>query len=452
MNDLIKNFLLWVVVVVVLMVVFQSFLFKSSGVGVQGMIYLQFFDQVDSGNVQKVMLGGDVCGVIIEIFYIICGGQLVIISVLYDCDLINVLCGKGVEIVQEVLLSGILFVFILMNFFLVILIIGFWIFIMCQMQGGGGGVKGVMFFGKFCVKLQGEDQIKVIFVDVVGCDEVKEEVGELVDFLCDLIKFIKLGGKILCGVLMVGLFGIGKILLVCVIVGEVKVLFFLIFGLDFVEMFVGVGVSCVCDMFEQVKKYVLCIIFIDEIDVVGCYCGVGLGGGYDECEQILNQLLVEMDGFEGGEGVIVIVVINCFDVLDLVLLCLGCFDCQVVVGLLDVKGCEQIFKVYMCKLLLVDDVVLMVIVCGMLGFFGVDLVNFCNEVVLFVVCGNEKEVCMDYFDCVCDKILMGVECCLMVMSEEEKMLIVYYEVGYVIVGCLVFEYDLVYKVMIILCG
>lgn len=325
-------------------------------------------------------------------------------------------------------------------------------FFMCQMQGGGGGCGGLMSFGKSKVCLLFEDQVKIIFVDVVGCDEVKEEVSELVEFFCDLGKFQCLGGCILCGVLMVGLFGIGKILLVKVIVGEVKVLFFIIFGFDFVEMFVGVGVFCVCDMFDQVKKYVLCIIFIDEIDVVGCYCGVGLGGGYDECEQIFNQLLVEMDGFEMNDGIIVIVVINCLDVLDLVLLCLGCFDCQVVVGLLDICGCEQIFKVYMCKVLLGDYVDFVVIVCGMFGFFGVDLVNLVNEVLLFVVCFNKCIVDMCEFELVKDKIMMGVECKIMVMFEKEKCNIVYYEVGYVIVGCLVLEYDLVYKVFIILCG
>lgn len=318
------------------------------------------------------------------------------------------------------------------------------------MQGGGG--KGVMLFGKSKVCMLMEDQIKMIFVDVVGCDEVKEEVVELVEYLCELSCFQKFGGKILKGVLMVGFLGIGKMLLVKVIVGEVKVLFFIIFGFDFVEMFVGVGVFCVCDMFEQVKKVVLCIIFIDEIDVVGCQCGVGLGGGYDECEQILNQMLVEMDGFEGNEGIIVIVVINCLDVFDLVLLCFGCFDCQVVVGLLDVCGCEQILKVYMCCVLLVFDIDVVIIVCGIFGFFGVDLVNLVNEVVLFVVCGNKCVVLMVEFEKVKDKIMMGVECCFMVMMEVQKELMVYYEVGYVIIGCLVLEYDLVYKVMIILCG
>lgn len=244
----------------------------------------------------------------------------------------------------------------------------------------------------------------------------------------------------------------GKILLVCVIVGEVGVLFFIILGFDFVEMFVGVGVLCVCDMFEQVKKNVLCIVFIDEIDVVGCVCGQGYGGGNDECEQILNQLLVEMDGFEVNEGVIIIVVINCKDVLDFVLLCLGCFDCQVVVGNLDIKGCEKILGVYVCKMLLGFDVDLWIIVCGMLGFLGVDFVNFVNEVVLMVVCVGCWFVIMVDFENVKDKVMMGVECCSMVLIVDQKEKIVYYEVGYVIVGLKLLECDLVYKVMIILCG
>lgn len=217
-------------------------------------------------------------------------------------------------------------------------------------------------------------------------------------------------------------------------------------------MFVGVGVLCVCDMFEQVKKNVFCIIFIDEIDVVGCYCGVGLGGGNDECEQIFNQFLVEMDGFEVNEGVIIIVVINWFDVFDLVLLCLGCFDCQIVVFNFDVVGCEKILCVYVCKVLLVFDVDLKIIVCGMLGFLGVDLMNLVNEVVFLVVWCGKCIVIMKEFEDVKDKVMMGVECCILVMIDDEKWLIVYYEVGYVVVVFNVLVIDLVYKVIIILCG
>lgn len=364
MNDLTKNLLLWVVVAVVLMVVFQSFSPKSSGAGAQGATYSQFLDQVDSGNVQKVTFAGDVRGGTSQLSYTTRGGQSATITAPYDRDLINVLRGKNVEIVQEEPSSGISLGAILMNFLPVILIIGFWLFIMRQMQGGGGGSKGAMSFGKSRAKLQGEDQIKVTFADVAGCDEAKEEVGELVDFLRDPTKFTKLGGKIPRGVLMVGPPGTGKTLLARAIAGEAKVPFFSISGSDFVEMFVGVGASRVRDMFEQAKKQAPCIIFIDEIDAVGRHRGAGLGGGHDEREQTLNQLLVEMDGFEGGEGVIVIAATNRPDVLDPALLRPGRFDRQVVVGLADVRGREQILKVHMRKLPLADDVEPMVIARG----------------------------------------------------------------------------------------
>ncbi|WP_425602671.1 ATP-dependent metallopeptidase FtsH/Yme1/Tma family protein [Stenotrophomonas indicatrix] len=320
MNDLTKNLLLWVVVAVVLMVVFQSFSPKTSGAGAQGASYSQFLDQVDTGNVQKVAFGGDTRGGTSQITYTTRGGQSSTITAPFDRDLINVLRTKNVEIVQEEPSSGISLGAILMNFLPVILIIGFWLFIMRQMQGGGGGAKGAMSFGKSRAKLQGEDQIKVTFADVAGCDEAKEEVGELVDFLRDPSKFTKLGGKIPRGVLMVGPPGTGKTLLAKAIAGEAKVPFFSISGSDFVEMFVGVGASRVRDMFEQAKKHAPCIIFIDEIDAVGRHRGAGLGGGHDEREQTLNQLLVEMDGFEGGEGVIVIAATNRPDVLDPALL------------------------------------------------------------------------------------------------------------------------------------
>ena len=269
MNDLTKNLLLWVVVAVVLMVVFQSFSPKSSGAGAQGASYSQFLDQVDSGNVQKVAFGGDMRGGTSQLTYTTRGGQSSTITAPFDRDLINVLRTKNVEIVQEEPSSGISLGAILMNFLPVILIIGFWLFIMRQMQGGGGGAKGAMSFGKSRAKLQGEDQIKVTFADVAGCDEAKEEVGELVDFLRDPSKFTKLGGKIPRGVLMVGPPGTGKTLLAKAIAGEAKVPFFSISGSDFVEMFVGVGASRVRDMFEQAKKHAPCIIFIDEIDAVG---------------------------------------------------------------------------------------------------------------------------------------------------------------------------------------
>ncbi|MCS4279560.1 ATP-dependent zinc metalloprotease FtsH [Stenotrophomonas rhizophila] len=448
MNDLTKNLLLWVVVAVVLMVVFQSFSPKSSGAGAQGATYSQFLDQVDSGNIQKVVLG-EMRGGANDVTYTTRSGQTSTITAPYDRDLINVLRGKKVEFEQAPPSSGISLGAILMNFLPVILIIGFWIFIMRQMQGGGGGAKGAMSFGKSRAKLQGEDQIKVTFADVAGCDEAKEEVGELVDFLRDPTKFTKLGGKIPRGVLMVGPPGTGKTLLARAIAGEAKVPFFSISGSDFVEMFVGVGASRVRDMFEQAKKQAPCIIFIDEIDAVGRHRGAGLGGGHDEREQTLNQLLVEMDGFEGGEGVIVIAATNRPDVLDPALLRPGRFDRQVVVGLPDVKGREQILKVHMRKLPLADDVEPMVIARGTPGFSGADLANLANEAALFAARGGEKEVRMDHFDRARDKILMGAERRSMAMSEEEKTLTAYHEAGHAIVGRLVPEHDPVYKVTII---
>jgi len=451
MNDLTKNLLLWVVVAVVLMVVFQSFSPKGGSTAAMGggTTYSTFLDQVDSGNVQRVEFGGDARSGVGEITYVLRNGDSKTINAPFDRDLINVLRNKQVEIIQKEPPSGISLTAILLNFLPVLLIIGFWIFIMRQMQGGGGGAKGAMSFGKSRAKLQGEDQVKVTFADVAGCDEAKEEVGELVEFLRDPGKFQKLGGKIPRGVLMVGQPGTGKTLLAKAIAGEAKVPFFSISGSDFVEMFVGVGASRVRDMFEQAKKHAPCIIFIDEIDAVGRHRGAGLGGGHDEREQTLNQLLVEMDGFEGGEGVIVIAATNRPDVLDPALLRPGRFDRQVVVGLPDVKGREQILRVHMRKLPLADDVEPMVIARGTPGFSGADLANLCNEAALFAARENAKEVRMDHFDRARDKILMGAERRSMAMSEDEKTLTAYHEAGHAIVGRLVPEHDPVYKVTII---
>ncbi|MCH6484131.1 ATP-dependent zinc metalloprotease FtsH [Pseudoxanthomonas sp. LH2527] len=451
MNDLTKNLLLWVVVAVVLMVVFQSFSPKGASTAAMsgGTTYSDFLDQVDSGNVQRVEFGGDARGGVSEITYVMRNGDSKTINAPFDRDLINDLRTKKVEITQKDPPSGISLTAILLNFLPVLLIIGFWIFIMRQMQGGGGGAKGAMSFGKSRAKLQGEDQVKVTFADVAGCDEAKEEVGELVEFLRDPGKFQKLGGKIPRGVLMVGQPGTGKTLLAKAIAGEAKVPFFSISGSDFVEMFVGVGASRVRDMFEQAKKHAPCIIFIDEIDAVGRHRGAGLGGGHDEREQTLNQLLVEMDGFEGGEGVIVIAATNRPDVLDPALLRPGRFDRQVTVGLPDVKGREQILRVHMRKLPLADDVVPMVIARGTPGFSGADLANLCNEAALFAARENAKEVRMDHLDRARDKIIMGTERRSMAMSEEEKRNTAYHESGHAIVGRLVPEHDPVYKVTII---
>jgi cell division protease FtsH len=328
-----------------------------------------------------------------------------------------------------------------------LLLIGVWIFFMRQMQGGGRG--GAFSFGKSKARMLDESNNTVTFADVAGCDEAKEEVAELVEFLRDPSKFQKLGGRIPRGVLMVGSPGTGKTLLAKAIAGEAKVPFFSISGSDFVEMFVGVGASRVRDLFEQGKAHAPCIIFIDEIDAVGRHRGAGLGGGHDEREQTLNQLLVEMDGFEGGEGVIVIAATNRPDVLDPALLRPGRFDRQVVVGLPDVKGREQILRVHMRKLPLADDVEPMTIARGTPGFSGADLANLCNEAALFAARESAKEVRMDHFDKARDKILMGAERRSMAMSEQEKKLTAYHEAGHAIVGRMVPEHDPVYKVTII---
>lgn len=366
---------------------------------------------------------------------------------IYDRDLINDLLAKGVKVKgQEAEESGFL-TQIFISWFPMLLLIGVWIFFMRQMQGGGG--KGAMSFGKSKAKLMSEDQIKTTFVDVAGCDEAKEEVKELVDYLRDPTKFQRLGGRIPTGVLMVGPPGTGKTLLAKAIAGEAKVPFFTISGSDFVEMFVGVGASRVRDMFEQAKKSAPCIIFIDEIDAVGRQRGAGLGGGHDEREQTLNQMLVEMDGFEGNEGIIVIAATNRPDVLDAALLRPGRFDRQVVVGLPDVRGREQILKVHMRKVPIGDDVKASVIARGTPGFSGADLANLVNEAALFAARGNRKVVGMEEFERAKDKIMMGAERRSMVMSEDDKLMTAYHEAGHAIVGYLMPEHDPVHKVTII---
>jgi len=336
----------------------------------------------------------------------------------------------------------------LISWFPIILLLGIWIYFMRQMQGGGRG-GGALSFGKSRARLLSEDQIKITFNDVAGIEEAKQEVSELVEFLRDPGKFQKLGGKIPSGVLMVGSPGTGKTLLAKAIAGEARVPFFTISGSDFVEMFVGVGASRVRDMFEQAKKHSPCIIFIDEIDAVGRHRGAGLGGGHDEREQTLNQLLVEMDGFEGNEGVIVIAATNRPDVLDPALLRPGRFDRQVVVPLPDIRGREQILKVHMRKVALGDNVKANIIARGTPGFSGADLSNLVNEAALFAARANKKFVDMDEFEKAKDKIMMGAERRSLVMSEEEKKLTAYHEAGHAIVGRLVPSHDPVYKVTII---
>jgi len=443
MNDLVKNLLMWLVVAAVLMVVFQSFSPKLAPS--RDVIYSDFVADVEADRIKKV----DIASNERSITFVRNNGESgTTTAPVRDKDLINDLIEHKVEIKQAPPESGFSFWSLVLNFLPVLLIIGFWFYMMRQMQGGGTG-KGAMSFGRSRAKLLSDDQVKVTFADVAGCDEAKEEVGELVEFLRDPTRFQKLGGKIPRGVLMVGPPGTGKTLLAKAIAGEAKVPFFSISGSDFVEMFVGVGASRVRDMFEQGKKHAPCIIFIDEIDAVGRHRGAGLGGGHDEREQTLNQLLVEMDGFEGGEGVIVIAATNRPDVLDPALLRPGRFDRQVVVGLPDVKGREQILKVHMRKLPLADDVEPMTIARGTPGFSGADLANLCNEAALFAARENAKDVHMDHFDKARDKILMGAERRSMAMSEQEKTLTAYHEAGHAIVGRLVPEHDPVYKVTII---
>ncbi|SDY43979.1 cell division protease FtsH [Lysobacter sp. yr284] len=441
MNDLAKNLLLWVIVAVVLMVVFQAFGPRTAGTEV--LAYDQFVNQVQNDRIKEVKISDDgttITGTRKD-------ESKFTTYATRDPYLINDLINHKVVTEQTPPSSSPSLIMILVNVLPWLLFIGIWVYFMRQMQQGGS--KGAMSFGRSRAKLQGEDQVKVTLADVAGCDEAKEEVGELVEFLRDPSKFQKLGGKIPRGVLMVGPPGTGKTLLARAIAGEAKVPFFSISGSDFVEMFVGVGASRVRDMFEQAKKHAPCIIFIDEIDAVGRHRGAGLGGGHDEREQTLNQLLVEMDGFEGGEGVIVIAATNRPDVLDPALLRPGRFDRQVVVGLPDVKGREQILRVHMRKLPLHEDVEPMTIARGTPGFSGADLANLCNEAALFAARENAKEVRMEHFDKARDKILMGAERRSMAMSEDEKKLTAYHEAGHAIVGRVVPEHDPVYKVTII---
>jgi cell division protease FtsH len=436
-----KNLILWLVIAVVLMMVFNGFNNTSSPKA--QIDYVSFLKDVEDGNVREIVVDGNkISGVLRNN-----NEAFTTYMPIYDRDLIDQLYKKDVRAFgkepEEPSLLGTIFV----SWFPMLLLIGVWIFFMRQMQGGGG--RGAMSFGKSKARLLSEDQIRTTFADVAGCDEAKEDVSELVDFLRDPSKFQKLGGKIPRGILMVGPPGTGKTLLAKAIAGEAKVPFFTISGSDFVEMFVGVGASRVRDMFEQAKKSSPCIIFIDEIDAVGRQRGAGLGGGHDEREQTLNQMLVEMDGFEGNEGIIVIAATNRPDVLDPALLRPGRFDRQVTVGLPDIRGREQILKVHMRKVPIADDVEASVIARGTPGFSGADLANLVNEAALFAARTNRRLVAMEEFDKAKDKIMMGSERKSMVMTEEEKTMTAYHEAGHAIVGRLVPEHDPVYKVSII---
>jgi cell division protease FtsH len=443
MNDMLKNMLVWIVIAVVIMSVFNNFIPQKEASS--NLSYSEFITQVRDSQIESVLIEAD--GKTISGNYK--NGTNFVTYGLNDPKLVDDLLANNVEILTEPPAQPSLFLQILIQWFPMLLLIGVWLFFMRQMQGGGAGGKGAMSFGKSKAKMMTEDQNKVTFADVAGIEEAKEEVEELVEFLREPAKFQKLGGKIPKGVLLVGSPGTGKTLLARAIAGEAKVPFFTISGSDFVEMFVGVGASRVRDMFAQATKHAPCIIFIDEIDAVGRQRGAGMGGGHDEREQTLNQLLVEMDGFEGHEGTIVIAATNRPDVLDPALLRPGRFDRQVVVPLPDIRGREQILKVHMRKVPVDEDVVASIIARGTPGFSGADLANLINEAALFAARSNNAKVGMAEFEKAKDKIMMGAERKSMVMSEDEKKLTAYHESGHAIVGRLVPEHDPVHKVTII---
>ncbi|WP_150658737.1 ATP-dependent zinc metalloprotease FtsH [Pseudomonas fluorescens] len=437
-----KNLILWLIIAAVLVTVMNNF---SSPNEPQTLNYSDFIQQVKDGKVERVAVDG----------YVITGKRndgdsfKTIRPAIQDNGLIGDLVDNHVVVEGKQPEQQSIWTQLLVASFPILVIIAVFMFFMRQMQGGAGGKGGPMSFGKSKARLLSEDQVKTTLGDVAGCDEAKEEVGELVEFLRDPGKFQRLGGRIPRGVLMVGPPGTGKTLLAKAIAGEAKVPFFTISGSDFVEMFVGVGASRVRDMFEQAKKHAPCIIFIDEIDAVGRHRGAGMGGGHDEREQTLNQLLVEMDGFEMNDGIIVIAATNRPDVLDPALLRPGRFDRQVVVGLPDIRGREQILKVHMRKVPMGDDVAPAVIARGTPGFSGADLANLVNEASLFAARAGKRIVEMKEFELAKDKIMMGAERKSMVMSEKEKQNTAYHEAGHAIVGRVVPEHDPVYKVSII---
>jgi len=442
LNDLTKNILLWVVIVIVLLLVFSRYM-PTTGQP-QDIPYSGFIEDVKNNRVESVILQG-------EMVYGVHKDKSTFKTRNPETDytaLLGTLLKAGVVIDSREPKQPNFIGQLLLQMAPALLLILVFLYMLRQMQGASGG-RGAMSFGKSRARLLGEDQVNVTFADVAGVEEAKQEVAEIVDFLKDPGKFQKLGGKIPKGVLMVGSPGTGKTLLARAIAGEAKVPFFTISGSDFVEMFVGVGASRVRDMFEQAKKHAPCIIFIDEIDAVGRHRGAGLGGGHDEREQTLNQLLVEMDGFEGNEGIIVIAATNRPDVLDPALLRPGRFDRQVVVPLPDVRGREQILRVHMRRVPLADDVKPALIARGTPGFSGADLANLVNEAALFAARANKRIVGMDEFERAKDKILMGTERRSMVMSEAEKRMTAYHEAGHAIVGMTVPEHDPVYKVTII---
>lgn len=436
-----KSVAIWLVVALVLMTVFNQFNTRQQSSSQAQLDYSQFLEEVKQGQIAKVTIEGRTLKATTT------DGKRVSTYAPSDLWMVSDLLKNGVKIEAKPEEEQSFLMNIFVSWFPMLLLIGVWVFFMRQMQGGGKG--GAFSFGKSRARMLDETKERITFADVAGCDEAKEEVSELVDFLKDPSKFQTLGGRIPRGVLLVGNPGTGKTLLARAIAGEAKVPFFSISGSDFVEMFVGVGASRVRDMFEQAKKQAPCIIFIDEIDAVGRHRGAGMGGGNDEREQTLNQLLVEMDGFEGASGVIVIAATNRPDVLDAALLRPGRFDRQVVVGLPDIRGREQILLVHMRKIPMGNDVKAEILARGTPGFSGADLANLVNEAALFAARGNKRFVEMDDFERAKDKIMMGTERRSMVMPEEERRNTAYHESGHAVVAKLLPKTDPVHKVTII---
>ena len=439
MNNMFKNLAVWLVIGLVLMTVFNQF--NSRQTPQASMEYSQFMEEVGKGSISKVVIEGRILKATTS------DGRKLTSYAPADLWMVSDLLKHGVKVEAKPEEEQSFLMSIFVSWFPMLLLIGVWVFFMRQMQGGGKG--GAFSFGKSKARLLDESTNSITFADVAGCDEAKEEVSELVDFLRDPSKFQKLGGRIPKGVLLVGNPGTGKTLLAKAIAGEAKVPFFSISGSDFVEMFVGVGAARVRDMFENAKKHAPCIIFIDELDAVGRQRGAGLGGGNDEREQTLNQMLVEMDGFEGNTGIIVIAATNRPDVLDPALMRPGRFDRQVVVPLPDIRGREQILIVHMRKVPLSPDVKADIIARGTPGFSGADLANLVNEAALFAARGNKRLVDMEDFEKAKDKIMMGAERRSMVMNEEEKLNTAYHESGHAVVAKLVPKSDPVHKVTII---
>jgi cell division protease FtsH len=443
LNDRNKTIVLWLLITAVMVAIFSNFSPTQSGT--RTLTYSSFVKALTQDDIQKVHIDGpEIKGEMQN------GDSFVTYMPMPDPALMSeLLKSKDVTVTGAPPEKKSILLQILISWFPMILLIGFWLYIMRQMQGGAGGRGGPMSFGKSKARMLEPNKIKVTFKDVAGMHESKEEVTEFVDFLKDPKKFKKLGGKIPCGALLVGSPGTGKTLIAKAVAGEAGVPFFTISGSDFVEMFVGVGASRVRDMFEQAKKNSPCIIFIDEIDAVGRHRGAGLGGGHDEREQTLNQLLVEMDGFEEKEGVIVMAATNRPDVLDPALLRPGRFDRQVIVSLPDILGREEILKVHMKKITMAKDVDAKVLARGTPGFSGAELANLTNEAALFAAKHNKRKVSMAEFELAKDKIMMGGERKSMIMTDDEKKLTAYHEAGHAIVGRLVPDHDPVHKVTII---